>query len=598
MDLTERALPQNLEAERAVLGAILVDNNGLNQVAQIVVPADFYREAHRRIYQCMLDLSERNAPIDLLSLREELAQTNSLDVVGGPAYLARLLDGVPRASNVEYYGSLIKEKSTARRVIAAASVIMTDAFDGAEPGRLLSRSEQAILDVAGVRQQGSFASMNELAQVATTSIQDAYETQQLVRGVPTGYAALDVLTSGLQKGDLIIVAARPSAGKTSIALNMAQYAALRGRTVAVFSMEMSKEQLFMRMLSSEAAVNSNRLRTGFLRASDFERIPPAMARLAEARLKIDDTSGLTTTELRAKARRLLAEEKVLDMIIVDYIQLMQGSGRVGENRTQELSAISRSLKGIARELDVPLVALSQLSRAPEARTDHRPQLSDLRECLIGDTLVTDATSGQRVRLDRLVPGTKILGLSTDQRVVAGTVADVWRTGRRQVVKVTTKTGRSIVATENHPVLTDIGWRTVAQLSSGSRIAVAFRAPAGATELAQEERDLCRLLTWATSDVVWDPVASIVSAGEADVYDLRVEGTGCLLANDGMVVHNSGAIEQDADVVLMIYREDQYKADAEPDIAEIIIAKQRNGPTETVRLAFLKDRTRFIDYAEE
>ena len=438
----ERTLPHNLEAERSVLGAILVHNDAFNLAAQVIDANDFYRDAHRRIFDKMVALNERNDAIDFVTLKEELSRSGELDDVGGPAYVASLADGVPRATNVEYYSRIVKEKSTLRNLIYAANKILTNAYEaGQESDLILDEAETAIFSVADDRLKAGFVPMRDLVKDSFPKIEQLFEQKRLITGVPTGFVDLDEMTRGFQPGDLVIVAARPSMGKTSLVLNIAQYVATQpDLTVGFFSLEMSKESLFLRLLTSEAQIDSHRLMSGAIGQKDYGRISHALETLSAMRLYIDDTANIGVLEMRAKARRLQSEHG-LHMLAVDYIQLMTGRGRF-ENRTLELAAISRSLKGLAKELHVPIVVLSQLSRAPEARSDHRPQLSDLRE--------------------------------------------------------------------------------------------------------------------------------------------------------------SGALEQDADVVILIYRDDAYNKDPNsPDAgtAELILAKQRNGPTGTVRLAFLREQTRFANLAQ-
>jgi replicative DNA helicase len=440
--IAERTLPHSLDAERSVLGAILVRNDAFNLAAEVINSRDFYRDAHRRIFEKMVALSERNHAIDFVTLKEELAKSGDLDEVGGPAYVASLSDGVPRATNVEYYARIVKEKSTLRGLIYAANKILTSAYEGEqEPEVILDQAESAIFAVADERLRGGFVPMRDLVRENFPKIEQLFEQKRLITGVPTGFVDLDAITRGFQRGDLIIVAARPSMGKTSLVLNVAQHVAAReNQSVGFFSLEMSKESLFIRLLTSEAQIDGHRLMSGAIGQKDYGRISHALETLSSMRLFIDDTANLGVLEMRAKARRLQAEHG-LSLLIVDYIQLMASRGRF-ENRTLELASISRALKGLAKEMDVPIVVLSQLSRAPESRSDHRPQLSDLRE--------------------------------------------------------------------------------------------------------------------------------------------------------------SGALEQDADVVIMIYREDAYNRDpdnADAGTAELIVAKQRNGPTGTVRLAFLKEQTRFANLAQ-
>jgi replicative DNA helicase len=443
--LPERTLPHNLEAEKSVLGAILVNNEAFNHAAELIDARDFFRDAHRRIFDKMIILSERGDAIDLVTLKEELARVGELESVGGPAYVASLADGVPRSANVEHYARIVKEKATLRNLIFSANRILANAYQAEDdPDTILDGAEKAIFEIAQDRARSGFTPLKDLVHTSFATIEKLQQHKGMVTGVPSGFVDLDEMTSGLQPSDLVLVAARPSMGKTSFVLNIAQHVGINtGLTVGFFSLEMSKEQLFMRMLTGEARIDAHRFRSGYLNEKDYGRLSQALGTLAEARVYIDDTASIGVLEMRAKARRLQSEHG-LDLLIIDYIQLMQGRGRF-ESRQAELASISRSLKGLAMELLVPVVALSQLSRAPETRSDHRPQLSDLRE--------------------------------------------------------------------------------------------------------------------------------------------------------------SGALEQDADVVMFIYRDEQYRdADGQTNqesegVAEIIIGKQRNGPVGTVKLAFIKEHTRFENLAQ-
>ena len=375
----ERTLPHNLEAERSVLGAILVHNDAFNLAVQVITPADFYRDAHRRIFDSMISLNERNQAIDFVTLKEELSRAGEIDAVGGPAYISSLADGVPRATNVEYYSRIVKEKATLRNLIYAANKILTNAYEAdQESDLILDEAESAIFGVADDRLKAGFVPMRDLVKESFPKIEQLFEQKRLITGVPTGFVDLDEMTRGLQAGDLIIIAARPSMGKTSLVLNISQHVATQpDMTVGFFSLEMSKESLFLRLLTSEAQIDSHRLMSGAIGQKDYGRISHALETLSAMRLFIDDSSNISVLEMRAKTRRLKAEHG-LNLIVVDYIQLMSGRGR-HENRTLELASISRSLKGLAKELGVPIIVLSQLSRGPESRADHRPQLSDLRE---------------------------------------------------------------------------------------------------------------------------------------------------------------------------------------------------------------------------
>jgi replicative DNA helicase len=853
----DRTLPHNPEAERTVLGAILVDNQAFNSAAEILSREDFYREAHRRIFEAMAALAERSQPIDLVTLKDELARQSALEAVGGAAYLAGLVDGVPRITSVEHWSRIIKEKAVVRNLIHAGNRIVHSCYEGEdEAAVLLDRAEKSIFDIAERRIRAGFVGMREIVKESFRTIDQLSQSKDVVTGLATGFVDIDEMTSGLQKGDLVIVAARPAMGKTSFCLNIAQHVSMRvGETVGLFSLEMSKEQLALRLLCADARIDAHKLRTGKLNEKDWARLAKAYTDLSQSKLFIDDSATISPLEMRAKCRRLKAEFG-LGLIIVDYLQLVTSAGRV-ENRQQEMSAISRSMKGLAKELGCPVIALSQLSRAPEARTDRRPQLSDLRECVTGDTLVSLA-DGRRAQIAELVGSTpEVLAVSADHRIVRVTSDKVWKVGRRPVFDVRLASGRSVRTTGRHRLLGATGWVRVQDLEVGARLAIARRLPepegagrwsedrlallghlvgdgsylvhqplryttaseensrivaeaarrefgctvnrhagrgawhqlvisgngnrwhpagvnlwlrelgvfgqrshekrlpGGVFALANEQVALLLRHVWATdgtislrrpgargsaavnfstssrglaedvaalllrlgivarihtvhqrggrpchvvavsgveaqrlflqevgafgprvaparalemalgaiesnpnvdtlpreafgevraamgrrgvttramaamrgtayggaahfkfapsrstmanyatlldddelralaeSDLFWDRVVAVEPAGEEDVYDLTVPGPASWLA-DGIVSHNSGAIEQDADIVMFIYREEEHKpTDENRGIAEIIIGKQRNGPTGSRKLAFIKEFTRF------
>jgi len=371
--------PQNIEAEQAVLGAILQDNEMLPRVVEIVRERDFYRESHRKVYRVILELFERNEPADPIILTSLLRDKNQLDDIGGPAFLASLIENVPTAANVEYHARIVKEKAILRRIISDATEIVTRGFQNSgDIDEYLDYTQQVLLQITEQRIRPSFYPIKELIKSGFAYIEKLYDRKENITGVPTGLDEFDKLTAGMQRSDLVIIAGRPGMGKTTFALNVALYAAARAQVpVAFFSLEMSKEQLAIRMLCSEARVDSSLVRVGKLGERDWPRLTTAAGIISEAPIYVDDTPNLTCMELRAKARRLRAERE-LGLIIVDYLQIMKGLGR-NENRQQEISEITRSLKGLARELDVPLMALSQLNRAPEGRQDKRPMLADLRE---------------------------------------------------------------------------------------------------------------------------------------------------------------------------------------------------------------------------
>ncbi|MDA2934159.1 replicative DNA helicase [Acidobacteria bacterium AH-259-D05] len=381
----DKSLPHSSEAERAVLGAILLDNALFDQTLEILTTDDFYLESHRNIFSTMGLLSSHARTIDSLTLREELQKQNELEMAGGVAYIASLLDGVPRVSSVEHYARIVKEKSLLRKLIHSANEILLRGMSNEEdPLDLLERAEKSIFDISQENIQSGFVQLQDLLTESYENIELLYQRKELITGISTGFVDLDRLTSGLQSSDLIIVAARPGLGKTSFVVNVAQHASIHEeKVVGLFSLEMASQQLVTRMLCAEARVDSHKVRSGYLSKEDWNRLAKTVSKLARARVFIDDSPGISIVEMRSKARRLKAEHG-LDLLIVDYLQLMSGStfsSRVRyENRQQEISAISRSLKGLAKELNIPLIAVSQLSRAPEQRRgDHRPQLSDLRE---------------------------------------------------------------------------------------------------------------------------------------------------------------------------------------------------------------------------
>src|SRR5437016_3029170 len=445
----DRGLPASLEAERAILGAILLDNSTYSQATELLQADDFSLDSHRRIYLRMMELGETSRPIDFVTLTEQLGQHHEIEAVGGVVYVTSLTDGLPRVKNIEQYVKIVKDKALLRNLIHAASSAMQKAYEQDAPAEeIIEAAESAIFQVAEKRVGQGFLAIPEIVKGSFGSIDKLYEQGQRITGLETHFEDFDNLTSGLQKSDLVIIAARPSMGKTAFAINIAENSAVRDhKVVAVFSLEMSRESLLLRLLCSQARVDSHKLRTGFLSREDYGKLVAGLGALVEAPIFIDDTPAVSISEMRAKCRRLQQSQGRLDLIVVDYLQLASasspGTGRRYENRTQEVSTISRGLKALAKEMRCPLIALSQLSRAPESRTgNNRPQLSDLRE--------------------------------------------------------------------------------------------------------------------------------------------------------------SGAIEQDADVVGFIFREEVYKQD-DPDLegkAELIIAKQRNGPTGTVHLAFIKRFTRFETLANE
>ena len=375
-------LPANVEAERSILGAILLDNLAYNQAAEHLKTEDFSLDSHRRLYARMIDLAESSRPIDMITLVEELDRHKELEAIGDVGYISGLVDGVPDRPSIEHYIKIVRDKALLRGLMHAANAAIARAAEQSDPAEeILNDAEAAIFQLSEKRIGRGFMGVQEIVKESFGSVDALLQRGQRITGLETHYADLDEKTSGLQKSDLIIIAGRPSMGKTAFALNIAENAAIEDqRVVGVFSLEMSREALLLRLLCSRAKVDSHKMRTGSLWRDDMAKVVHAMEELAHAPIFIDDTPGIALSEMRAKARRLKQAHGKIDLIIVDYLQLMSGGGKRFENRTQEVSAISRGLKGLAKELAVPVIALSQLSRAPESRGgDHRPQLADLRE---------------------------------------------------------------------------------------------------------------------------------------------------------------------------------------------------------------------------
>ena len=375
----QKVLPQNIEAEQSVLGGILIDNEALPKVLEIIEPNDFYRDNHKKIFLAFLELFENNTPLDIITVTELLQKKGELTNIGGATYLASLVDSVPTTANITHYAKIIKEKSILRSLIAKATDIVNLGFEASEDvAEILDKAEEAIFSITQQRIQTSYYSIKEIIKQTFETIEELSSKKDSVTGIPTGFIDFDRLTAGLQPSDLIIIAGRPVMGKTSFTLNIAQHAATRaGVPVGFFSLEMSKEQLALRMLCAEARINSQKIRSGFLSERDWLRLTDAAATLSEAPIFIDDTPALSVLEIRAKARRLKSEHNI-GLIIVDYLQLMKGKGRV-DTREREISEISRSLKALAKELNIPVVAVSQLNRRVEERENKRPRLADLRE---------------------------------------------------------------------------------------------------------------------------------------------------------------------------------------------------------------------------
>ena len=645
IEATIKTTPANVEAEQAVLGSLLIDPDAIVKVSTTLRDSDFYREPHQWIYGALQALHERREPADFVTLVDELERNERLEEIGGPAYITQLINSTPTAIYVDHYARIVERTATLRRLIGAANQIAELAYDEShDVNEVVDRAEGIIFGVSESRIHRDLTPVSRVLDEVVDQIDFLARNQNRLMGVPTGFVLLDKKLGGFQKSDLIIVAGRPGMGKSSLGLSIAQNAARRyNARVAIFSLEMSSEQVVQRLLSIETAIDSHRLRMGQIDEEEWPILVEAANILAGTSIFIDDTPSASVLEIRTKARRLYAERGI-DLIVVDYMQLMSGGGGGGprgENRQQEISFISRSLKGLARELNVPVIALSQLSRAVETRANNKPVLSDLREsgCLCGDTRVYLPELGLSCPISELVHRRefKIAALDKTRHGLApASVSNAFCTGTKPVFRLTTKQGRTIRATANHKFLSEQGWKRLDELRNDERIAAVNTnagppvvqetdppsgttngpqfQPAGQTEsglveelrrIPREKRQNARpdaivvphptgaaqTATMAGA-VLWDQVASIHADGIEEVYDLTVPVYHNFAANE-LIVHNS--IEQDADVVIFVYREDYYNEETDQqNIADLMVAKHRHGTTGTVSLYFRKELTQFRD----
>src|SRR5580704_8488229 len=490
-----RLPPHSIEAEQSVLGGLMLDSAAWDQVADRVVAQDFYRNDHRLIFEAVAGLIERNQPCDAVTLSGHLESQGVLDQVGGLSYLGSLARDTPTAANIRAYADIVRERSVLRQLITAGNAIVGSALEpeGREAREIVDDAERAVFEIAeaGSRGKVGFRTVKSILPDVVNRIDELYHSDGKMTGIPTGFKQLDEMTSGLQPGDLIIVAGRPSMGKTTLAVNMAENAALgSNKCAAIFSMEMSAESLTLRMISSLGRINQGNLRSGRLQEEDWPRIDSAMTQLSSAKIFVDETPALTPTEIRARARRL-KRERGLDLIVVDYLQLMQVAG-TKENRATEISEISRSLKALAKELKVPVIALSQLNRGVEQRVEKKPVMSDLRECVTGETPVMLA-DGRRVPIRELVGQTpEVWAMSEDQKIIKAQSDLVWSKGVRQVFRVALASGRSLRATSNHRVFTGDGWKVVGELKIGSRVAIGRQFPKVANPVVWLDAQICLL----------------------------------------------------------------------------------------------------------
>jgi replicative DNA helicase len=449
----------------------LIDNQAFYKVSDRLAPDDFYRPANKLIYQAMNDLYSRKQAMDLVTVASRLRDMNVLDQVGGPPYLASLLEAVPTSSNVESYSEIVMACAIRRRVIARATEVVTQSFSDFESTEaFIDYVEQSIFSVTHSHAATQFVPIKQIVHDTFHLIEKLYEADSQVTGIPSGFEDLDEMTAGFQKGDFFVIAARPSMGKTSFVLNIATYSVIhRKNCVAFFSLEMSKEQLVLRIMTALAQIDAHHMRVGRLKDSDWPKLTQAAGVLSEVKLFVDDTPSITIQEMRAKARRLKLENQ-LDLVVVDYLQLMRSSQRV-ESREREISEISRSLKALAKELNVPVVALSQLNRSLESRTDKRPMMSDLRECVAGETLVV-LSSGQRVPIRELVgKSPRVVAVNPEGKLMHAVADLVWEAGVKPIKKIQLASGRSIRATAEHRLMGHAGWVHVSTLKSGDRLAL-------------------------------------------------------------------------------------------------------------------------------
>jgi replicative DNA helicase len=655
-----RIPPHNLDAEQSVLGAMLESKEAIANVVEVVHSEDFYKPAHIEIYEAILALYGRGEQPDAITCAEELSRRGSLDRIGGKPYIYGLLEAYPTASSAGHYARIVEERALLRRLIDAGNKVQEIGFSIPENvAEGIDQAEELVYEVGNRRLRDAIQPIRKLLTENMEAIETLYERGENVTGLASGFPDLDEMTAGFQPSNLVIIAARPSMGKSSLIGDVALHAALHHREpVVIFSLEMSRHELVQRFLSSEARVDSQRIRRGSLQEQDWTRLSSALGRLAEAPIFIDDSANITLMEIRAKCRRLKAKFG-LGLIIVDYLQLMQ-SPRKSENRQQEVSEISRALKILARELEVPVICASQLNRGVEYRSDKRPLLGDLREsgCLTGDALVTLGSGAQAPIAQLVGHQPQVMSLSPNWRIGIQQASKVWYTGHKPVFKLSTASGRTVRATGNHPFRMLGGWRALGDLRISDRIAIprtytdastrssealeSVRPNTNADTLPSEVWELVRskmiasdvsqrrmaqlrgtvsggtshfsfspsravLETYATaladqalhqladSDLFWDVVTAIEADGTADVYDMSVPGTNNFIAN-GIVCHNS--IEQDSDLVMFIYRDEVYNPETENrGEAELILAKHRNGPTGVVRLAFMNQYTKFASIAK-
>lgn len=687
--------PHDIDAEKSVLGALLIDSSAINLVAEFLRAEHFYIPEHQAIYSAMLTLFEKQQPIDVVTLQDQLKHEGTLKKIGGQSYLSDLINIVPTSAYVEHYANIVKSQYAKRKLIELSSRMVEKAF--AEKGdvkKLLDEAEVEIFSLAQQHLHQDFIELKEILAESFERLEEFVKKGTHLRGVPTGFTDLDNKLAGMQDSNLLILAARPGIGKTTLALNMALSVATKNKLpVGFFSLEMSKEELVDRLLVGQADIDAWRLKTGKLSDDDYKKLTEAMGELSEAPIYIDDTPGASILEMRTKARKIKVEKNI-KFIIVDYLQLAN-AGRQYDNRVQEVSIISQGLKNLARELRIPVLAISQLSRAVEQRGSKKPQLSDLREsgCLSGDTLIMCADTGKLMKIEDLAKrdvqtSIPVYSLDNNWKLSIRKMVKAFSSGRKRIFELKTQSGRTIKASANHPFRTLKRWKRLDQLKTGDRIVVVeiedlmsfCHSRSGdsvrinqksssqsknchcqssncicqletnhnssdnlvnrklknqqnivnvtpnptintiplSTEEMSGETTIIPKNTWPAlsktlanrrqtslvniksnvsdsqdrvNGLYWDRIVAIDQLGIEEVYDATVEETHNFVAND-IIVHNS--IEQDADVVMFLYYEDDSEdlLDQSKRLIKLYIAKHRNGPTGEIDLMFRGDRVKF------
>lgn len=600
--------PHSKEAEMMVLGCMLTSINSLNIAAERLEESDFYFSEHKMIFRCLQDAYKADRPADIHLVAEELKRQEKLQAVGGIVYLTSVAQYAGTSAYIEEYTEVVKNKSVLRQMVSSAQQVEKSALDEPhdvdsaldEAQQLFFRIGQTRNTQAGILIGDVLSGKESDSQIPFIKELEARQEQYIrlgpsevgITGIPTHFLDLDKMINGLGNSHLVILASRPAMGKTALALNVASQVSFKNNIpVGIFSLEMTAEQLVQRIVCSEAEIESSKIRTGNLSPSEFQQVVEAVGDIQKHTIVIDDQPGLKITDLRARARRMKESHKI-GLLIIDYLQLITGSGssKTIENRQNEISEISRMLKILARELDIPILCLSQLSRKVEERTGHRPIMSDLREsgCLAGETVIRDATTGKLHTIKELADRTEqtpmlVHSVNANLTMSAHTMVKAFYSGKKIVFELKTRSGRTIKASSNHPFLRLDGWRALNDLHVGDRIATPRR-------LSSEE-----LGNLANSDLYWDEIVSITELGEEDVYDLTVEKAHNFVAND-VIVHNS--IEQDADIVIFLVRREYYDPYDRPGQAELIVAKNRHGSIGNITLTYRKELAQFANFSQQ